>query len=145
VAVLGSATPAADETSDRAVTWNDIGPIAPGQSKDLSIKVTVPPGSAGGQFTDTAVATALCGPSAADAGAGATAGASGGKGTSAPLEAKATLDKPGVLMLARAAELPAQLPSLPRTGAAPLAVAALGLGGAGLGVALRGLGRRRRS
>jgi hypothetical protein len=144
--VTGS-TPKADQQSDAKLTWADLGIIAPGKSKDVTIDVKVKPESVAGRFTDTAVVTAICGPAPADAEAIAAAGGAPvgggataeGAGVGVPVEARVTLNLPDVLTVAGAIELPAQLP---RTGAAPLATMALGLCGAGL--ALRGFGRRRR-
>ena len=91
--------------ADDGVTWNDIGPLNPGQSKDLTINVTVGPDfRRWASSIDLAKATGVCGPAAGTAGAEAAVGV--------PLEARVTLDLPEV-----DAALGALLPrELPRTG-----------------------------
>jgi len=128
-AVEGS-TPNADQMATSGLTWNDIGPLNPGQSKALVIHVTVLPTSGAGKFLDTAEATGVCGPAAGTAGANAAVGV--------PLEAKVSLNLPQVN-----AALGALLPrELPRTGGALAVLPALALTGGGL--ALRRSSRRRK-
>lgn len=125
-----SATPTANTLTKNNVTWNDVGPLNPGQSKDLQIKVKVGPTSGGGKFLDEAVATGVCGPAAGTAGADAAVGV--------PLEARVSLNLPEVN-----AALGNLLPrELPRTGGLLAVVPALLLTGGGL--ALRRANRRRR-
>ncbi len=127
---VDNATPAADQKANSGVTWNDVGPLNPGQSKDLTIHVIVSPTSGGGKFLDNAVATGVCGPAAGTAGAGAAVGV--------PLEARVSLNLPEV-----SAALGALLPrELPRTGGALAVLPALALTGGGL--ALRRSSRRKR-
>jgi hypothetical protein len=123
-------TPNADQMANSGVTWNDVGPLNPGQSKDLTIHVLVLPTSGGGKFLDTAAATGVCGPAAGTAGANAAVGV--------PLEAKVSLNLPEVN-----AALGVLLPrELPRTGGALAVLPALALTGGGL--ALRRSSRRRK-
>jgi hypothetical protein len=127
---VDSATPKADKMAKEGLTWNDIGPLNPGQSKDLLIQVTVLPKSGGGKFLDEAVATGVCGPAAGTAGAEAAVGV--------PLEARVSLNLPEVN-----AALGALLPrELPRTGGVLTLLPALALTGGGL--VLRQAKRRRR-
>lgn len=125
-----SSDPKADSTTANSLTWNDIGPINPGQKKDLLIRMRVTPDSGGGRFLDEAVATGVCGPAEAGAGVGV------------PLEARVTLNLPEVVVVL-GAPLRAELP---RTGGGLVAaLPALGLVASGLlvrGVARRGRGRR---
>jgi uncharacterized protein DUF11 len=127
---VDSSTPKADKMAKDGLTWNDIGPLNPGQSKDLLIQVTVLPKSGGGKFLDEAVATGVCGPAAGTAGAEAAVGV--------PLEAKVSLNLPEVN-----AALGALLPrELPRTGGVFTLLPALALTGGGL--LLRQAKRRKR-
>jgi uncharacterized repeat protein (TIGR01451 family) len=127
---VDNATPSADQKANSGVTWNDVGPLNPGASKDLMIHVIVSPSSGGGKFLDNAVATGVCGPAAGTAGAGAAVGV--------PLEAKVSLSLPEVN-----AALGALLPrELPRTGGALAVLPALALTGGGL--ALRRSAKRKR-
>jgi uncharacterized repeat protein (TIGR01451 family) len=126
---VDSSTPKADQMANSGLTWNDIGPLNPGQSKDLKIQVTVSPKSGGGKFLDEAVATGICGPAAGTAGADAAVGV--------PLEARVSLNLPEVN-----AALGALLPrELPRTGGVFILLPALALTGGGL--VLRASKRRR--
>jgi uncharacterized repeat protein (TIGR01451 family) len=70
---FGAQVPPANTVAGGVLTWNDIGPIAPGQSKVLTINVTVNRDSGGGIFTDKAVAEGVCGPGSAQAAAAASA------------------------------------------------------------------------
>ena len=128
---VDSATPSADETAVSGVTWNDVGPLNPGQSKDLMIGVTVARNSGGGKFLDEAVATGVCGPAAGTAGADAAVGV--------PLEARVSLNLPEVVSVLGANLLPRELP---RTGGVLAVLPALALTGGGL--ALRQSKRRKR-
>ena len=128
---VDSSTPKADQMANSGLTWNDIGPLNPGQSKDLKIQVTVAKNSGGGKFLDEAVATGVCGPAEGTAGAEAAVGV--------PLEARVSLNLPEVnaalgSLLPRSAELP-------RTGGVFTLLPALVLTGGGL--ALRAAKRRR--
>ena len=127
----GASNPVADQSANSGLTWNDVGPLNPGQSKDLTIHMSVSPRSGGGRFLDEAVATGVCGPAAGTAGANAAVGV--------PLEAHVSLNVPAVLVAALAAQLPRELP---RTGGALALVPALALTGGGL--ALRRSNRRKR-
>ncbi len=127
---VNSASPTANSLTNNNVTWNDVGPLNPGQTKDLKINVKVGPTSGGGKFLDEAVATGVCGPAAGTAGADAAVGV--------PLEARVSLNLPEVN-----AALGALLPrELPRTGGLLTLVPALALTGGGL--ALRRANRRKR-
>lgn len=63
-----SQDPSANAVAANTLTWNDVGPIAPGAAKELRVRVRVEPNSASGLFTDRAVATANCGLDSAQAG-----------------------------------------------------------------------------
>jgi uncharacterized repeat protein (TIGR01451 family) len=127
---VDSASPTADQLGNGGVTWNDVGPLSPGQSKDLSIGLTVAGNSGGGKFLDNAVATGVCGPAAGTAGADAAVGV--------PLEAHVSLNLPEVSLVKGAALLPRELP---RTGGVLAILPALALTGGGL--ALRRSKRRK--
>lgn len=120
-----SSTPQASSTTEKSLTWNDVGPIQPGATKDLLINMKVSPDSKGGRFTDDAVATGVCGPAAGQANAG----------TGVPLEARVSLNLPEVIQVVQA------LAELPRTGGLFTALPALLLTSLGLG--LRVLRRRK--
>ena len=124
------ATPTADQLGNAGVTWNDIGPIDPGKSKEVTINVKIGDDSGGGKFINDAVATGVCGPAAGTAGAEAAVGV--------PVEASVHLELPEVN-----AALGVLLPrELPRTGAMLTLLPALALTGGGL--VLRQAKRRRR-
>jgi hypothetical protein len=126
---VDSASPSPSIKELGNVTWNDIGPLNPGQSKNLQITLTVGSASAGGLFHDLAKATGVCGPAQGTAGAEAAVGV--------PLEASVRLDLPEVN-----AALGALLPrELPRTGGVLTLLPALALMGGGL--VLRATKRRR--
>ena len=80
------AAPTANELGNNKVIWNDIGPIDPGKSKEVSINVKVGDTSGSGKFIDKAVATGVCGPASGTAGAGAAVGV--------PVEARCHLELP---------------------------------------------------
>jgi Domain of unknown function DUF11 len=130
--MVDSSNPAADQKANSGLTWNDVGPLNPGQSKDLTIHVIVPSNSGGGRFLDEAVATGVCGPAAGTAGANAAVGV--------PLEARVSLNLPQVAVVAGAL-LPRELP---RTGGVLAVVPALVLTGGGLALR-RSKGRKRRA
>ena len=130
VYTVNGSTPSADKMSNSGLTWNDVGPLRPGESKDLLINVRVGPTSGGGKFLDEAVATGVCGPAAGTAGADAAVGV--------PLEARVSLNLPEV-NVALGALLPRELP---RTGGLVTVLPALALTGGGL--VLRQSKRRRR-
>ncbi|HEV7861364.1 MAG TPA: hypothetical protein VGR20_01650 [Acidimicrobiia bacterium] len=127
---IDSATPAANQKANSGLTWNDVGPLNPGQSKDLLIHVNVGPKSGGGKFLDEAMASGVCGPAAGTAGADAAVGV--------PLEARVSLNLPEV-NVALGALLPRELP---RTGGVLAVIPALALTGGGL--VLRQSKRRKR-
>ena len=110
------------------VTWNELGPLQPSQSREMTIRIQVSPDTAAGRFNDIADATGTCGP----------AGAEAGNGVSVPLSARVSLNLPEVVVV-RGAE--AKL-TLPRTGGVVAGAPAFMLLGLGLG--LRRLSRRRR-
>lgn len=53
--------PAADAVEGSVLTWNDVGPLNPGETKQLKVRIKVADGSRAGRFTNNAVATAVCG------------------------------------------------------------------------------------
>jgi hypothetical protein len=57
--ILGE-DPKADSVTKSTITWNDIGPLPPGATKDLVVHMQVYSGSAGGTFTEKASVTASC-------------------------------------------------------------------------------------
>lgn len=117
--------PAASSTSTNQVVFNDIGPIAPKQSRTVSITVAVAANSAAGQFTDNAVASGSC----------ATGSAQGGARITVPITGETTVTVPSVT---GGAELPATgIEQLPRTGSNGPALAIAGLGLLGAAVVLR--------
>lgn len=115
--VTGS-DPQADQVSDTQIVWNDVGPIAPGDSVDLTVAVSVDDDSQAGFFHDIARASAECFDQPVEGEDEA--------GVGIPLEGEATLDLPEVQAPAAAAP-----PSLPSTGGGALtAFAGLALIGA---------------
>lgn len=72
-------------------TLGDIGPIGPGESKEITVKVEVPPGSAPGQLSAEAVVTGVCQPPADGPDAGA---------SPVPLEGRGPVSGPDVTPLA---------------------------------------------
>jgi len=52
--------PKANSVTTSRVVWNDIGPIASGASKSVTMSIHVDKDSAAGDFTDHAVATGTC-------------------------------------------------------------------------------------
>ncbi|MEW6474154.1 MAG: hypothetical protein AB1679_18020 [Actinomycetota bacterium] len=115
-----SAEPKADQMANNGVTWNDVGPLNPGQSKELKINVKLSDRTGGGKFLDVAEATGTCGPAAGTAGAEAAVGV--------PLSARVELNLPEVNAALGANLLPRELP---RTGGmlAVLPAFALTVGG----------------
>ena len=57
--ILGE-DPKADSVTRSSITWNDVGPLAPGATKDLVVHMAVSRGSGGGTFTEKASVTANC-------------------------------------------------------------------------------------
>ena len=119
--------PTASSVSNTQVVWNDIGPIAPKQSKTVSITIAVAANSAAGQFTDNATATGVC----------ATGSAQGGARISVPISGETTVTVPSVT---GGRELPSTgIEQLPRTGSNGPALALAGLGLLGAALVLRRL------
>ncbi|HEX2699799.1 MAG TPA: NPXTG-anchored protein [Acidimicrobiales bacterium] len=117
--------PQASATSTNQVTFNDIGPIGPKQSKSVTISIKVDPKSAAGQFTDNATATGTC----------ATGSAQGGARITVPISGETTVTVPSV---SGGRELPATgVEQLPRTGSNGPALALAGLGLLGAAAVLR--------
>jgi uncharacterized repeat protein (TIGR01451 family)/LPXTG-motif cell wall-anchored protein len=108
--------PQASSQTANTITFNDIGPIGPKQSKTVSITVAVAANSAAGQFTNNAVATGNC----------ATGSAQGGARITVPITGETTVVVPSV---GGGRELPATgVDVLPRTGSSGPAMALAGLG-----------------
>jgi hypothetical protein len=91
-----STAPKADSIDVEAarITFADIGGLAPGESKDVRIRMKVSDHSSSGRFTDTAVGTGICGPAIAR-------GEAGGIGevdysATVPSEGRVTLEAPSV-------------------------------------------------
>jgi hypothetical protein len=118
---IDSAEPKADQMASSGLTWNDIGPLNPGQSKDLKIHVKLSDKTGGGKFLDVAEATGVCGPAAGTAGADAAVGV--------PLQARVELNLPEVSAVQAGNLLPRELP---RTGGVLAVLPALALTGGGL-------------
>jgi hypothetical protein len=118
---IDSAEPKADQMANSGLTWNDIGPLNPGQSKDLKIHVKLSDKTGGGKFLDVAEATGICGPAAGTAGADAAVGV--------PLQARVELNLPEVSAVQAGNLLPRELP---RTGGVLAVLPALALTGGGL-------------
>jgi uncharacterized repeat protein (TIGR01451 family) len=57
---LGSTSPPGGTLSGDTVTWSNLGALATGASKTLTVKLNVPADSAGGKLTALAVATGVC-------------------------------------------------------------------------------------
>lgn len=119
--ITGS-NPTADETRADGLTWNDVGPIKPGESKALTVNIEVLADSRAGRFTNTATATANCG---VDTGRG-------GAKVNVPLDGSARVDVPKVN---------AQPRELPATGGQATGAV---VGSAALLTAIGGLALRRR-
>jgi hypothetical protein len=115
------ASPTANQMGNNNVTWNDVGPLNPGQSKDLTINVKLANNTGGGKFLDVAEATGVCGPAAGTAGAEAAVGV--------PLQARVELNLPEVNAVQAGNLLPRELP---RTGGLFTVLPALALTGGGL-------------
>lgn len=111
------------------VTWPDIGPIAPGTDKVVTVQMAVPAGSGAGVIVDDVTVTATCGLGSADESTTVDVALSGA----------AHLEAPQVVPTEVAGETETRVQpeegALPRTGG-PLA-AGLGLALAGLGMTLR--------
>jgi len=91
-----STEPKADSIEAEAakITFADIGGLAPGESKDVRIRMKVSDQSSSGRFTDTALGTGVCGPAVAR-------GEAGGIGevdssATVPSEGRVTLEAPSV-------------------------------------------------
>ena len=53
--------PAPDSVAGNVLTWNDVGPLLPGETKQLTVRVKVAESSQAGRFTNHALASAVCG------------------------------------------------------------------------------------
>ena len=113
--------PKADQVANGGVTWNDLGTLKPGESKELRIPVKLSDKTGGGKFLDVAEASGVCGPAAG------TAGAEGAVGV--PLSQRVELNLPEVNAALGANLLPRELP---RTGGVLAVLPALALTGGGL-------------
>ena len=89
---IGDTTPANNGKTANSVTWNDIGPIPPGQSKTVTINMSVNPDSAAGVMHNNAAVTASC----------AFGSGSGDAGVVLPLTGNVRVDLPKLI----GAELP---------------------------------------
>lgn len=78
--------PTANSTAGGKVVWENLGSLAPGESKTLKLSVRIDSGSLSGQLTDTVVATANCG----------LGGAQGGTTINTPLRGTFVLNAPRV-------------------------------------------------
>jgi uncharacterized repeat protein (TIGR01451 family) len=117
--------PASSSISGGVITFNDIGPIPPKQSKNVTISVAIPADSKAGQFTNNAKATGSC----------ATGSATGGARVTVPITGETTVVVPSV---SGGAVLPATgVDVLPRTGLSSPVMALTGLGLLGAALALR--------
>lgn len=56
-----STDPEADSIVGNTITWNDVGPIKPGESVQLRVRIRIGDDSAAGRFTNEAVVTSNCG------------------------------------------------------------------------------------
>lgn len=83
--ILGE-TPAADSHTSNTLTWNDIGPIAPNETKTLTVNMKIGAGSAGGVLTETANVTASC----------AIGNVSGNSTIAVPAAGSATIQAPNI-------------------------------------------------
>lgn len=83
--ITGS-NPPANETLADGLTWNDVGPIKPGESKTLTVSIETLASSGAGRFVNVANATALCG---VDTGRG-------GAGVNVPVNGSARVEVPKV-------------------------------------------------
>lgn len=119
---VDGSTPPADLLSDNEIVWNDVGPIEPGASKELTLTVTIGADSGPGQLVDVVDVTALC-DGVPLAGGDLVAS---NFGTPASLSGNARVDGPTV-----AEELAVAAGELPATGGIDmLPIALLALGGA---------------
>jgi hypothetical protein len=83
--ILGE-DPKADSATSSTLTWNDIGPLAPGATKDLVVHMKVASNSGGGTFTEKANVTASC----------AIANAQGSSTIAVPAAGSATIQLPTI-------------------------------------------------
>ena len=58
---VGDTRPPADKTTNDEVVWNDIGNIAPGDSKSVEVDISIDADSAAGKMNDTAHVSGTCG------------------------------------------------------------------------------------
>lgn len=127
-----STDPPASAVNGGQVVWDDVGPIAPGEQRQLRIVVRVEEGSTAGLLRNTAEVTANCPVRPADA----------GTDVDVPLEGRVVVDVPQVSVeTVRVLSAPPAERALARTGLAQ--DLAIGLGGVLLAAALllRHLGR----
>lgn len=118
--------PQADTQSQTNIVWNDVGDLAPGASKTLTISVQVAADSGGGVMHDVANVSAVCDDEPAEGEDDAFFG------VNVPLTGNVRVDLPDVIEVAAEAQ-PA---ALPRTGAPSLLTLA-GLSLAGTAMLLR--------
>ncbi|HEX2026456.1 MAG TPA: DUF11 domain-containing protein [Nitriliruptorales bacterium] len=118
--------PQADTQSDTNIVWNDVGDLAPGASKTLTITVQVAANSGGGVMHDVANVTAVCDdePAAGEDDAFF--------GVNVPVTGNVRVDLPDVIQVGAGQAAP----DLPRTGAPSLLTLA-GLSLAGTAMLLR--------
>ncbi|HEY4937411.1 MAG TPA: hypothetical protein VIJ69_00155 [Actinomycetota bacterium] len=83
--ILGE-DPKADSATSSTLTWNDIGPLPPGATKDLVVHMKVASNSGGGTFTEKANVTASC----------AIANAQGSSTIAVPAAGSATIQLPTI-------------------------------------------------
>jgi hypothetical protein len=83
--ILGE-DPKADSATSSTLTWNDIGPLDPGATKDLVVHMKVASNSGGGTFTEKANVTANC----------AIANAQGSSTIAVPAAGSATIQLPTI-------------------------------------------------
>lgn len=83
--ILGE-DPKADSFTSSTLTWNDIGPLPPGATKDLVVHMKVASNSGGGTFTEKANVTASC----------AIANAQGSSTIAVPAAGSATIQLPTI-------------------------------------------------
>jgi uncharacterized repeat protein (TIGR01451 family) len=83
---VGSPTPPPNSNTGTVLTWNDIGPIAPDETKTITVPMTVARNSGGGVMTEKADVTASC----------AIGNAAGSSQIAVPAAGSATIQAPNV-------------------------------------------------